>query len=151
MPDVISNSSCLIALDNIGMLSILKELYGKIFISEEVFGEFGKPVENWVEVKQVRDQNYVKILNNFIDLGESGTIALSFEFKDGLMILDDLKARKVAKKLKLNFTGLFGVILKAKQKRIIGSVRDVLRKLKSVKFRISEQMEKEILRLAAEV
>ena len=130
MPDILSNTSCLIALDNIGMLFILRKLYGKIYIAEEVFNEFGKPVEDWIEVRQVRDKNYVKILGNFIDLGESGTITLSFEFQDSLMILDDLKARKVAKNLNLKFTGLFGVILKAKQKRIITSVRDVLNKLK---------------------
>ncbi len=151
MPDVISDSSCLIALDNIGMLFILKELYGKVFISREVAEEFGKKTEDWIEIRQVKDENYVKILNTFIDLGESGSIALSFEFGNSLVILDDLKARQVAKNLNLKFTGLLGVILRAKQKGIVTSVKEVINKLKSVNFRISQAMENEILRLADEV
>ena len=35
MPNVISDSSCLIALDNIGLISILKDLYEKIYITLE--------------------------------------------------------------------------------------------------------------------
>ena len=36
MPDVISNSSCLISLDNIGMIHLLNDLYGKIYNTDEV-------------------------------------------------------------------------------------------------------------------
>jgi predicted nucleic acid-binding protein len=39
MPNIISDSSCLIALDNIGLISILKDLYEKIYITEEVYSE----------------------------------------------------------------------------------------------------------------
>ena len=49
MPNIISNTSCLIVLDNIGMLDVLKELYGKVFITEEVSKEFGKTVPDWSE------------------------------------------------------------------------------------------------------
>lgn len=42
MPDVICNSSGLIALDNIDMLFLLKAVYGRIIITEEVREEFGK-------------------------------------------------------------------------------------------------------------
>lgn len=150
MPEIISNTSCLIALDNIEMLFILRELYGKIYITQEVCNEFGKNVENWIEIKSVSDRNYMRILANFIDLGEASTIALSLEVKDSVIILDDLKARKIAKNLDLRYTGLLGVILKAKQKGIIQHVRYILDKLKAANFRISEKIEKEVLRLAKE-
>ena len=42
MPNVISNSSGLIALDDFDRVFILKELYGTIYITEEVYHEFGK-------------------------------------------------------------------------------------------------------------
>ncbi len=150
MPNVISNSSCLITLDNIGMMSILRELYGRIYITEEVFDEFGRSLADWIEIKEVSDRKYLQILNNLIDLGEASTIALSLEIEDSLMILDDQKARKLAKNLDLRFTGLLGVILKAKQEGIINSVKAVLEKLKCAKFRISEAMEEEVMRLADE-
>jgi len=150
MPDIISNSSCLISLDNIRMISVLQELYGNIFICEEVYKEYGKPVEPWIKICRVRDRKYLNIMKNFIDEGESGTIALSLELENSIMILDDLKARKIAKKLNLKFTGLLGVMLRAKEMKIINSISEVLTKLKSANFRISEPLEAEVLRLAGE-
>ena len=78
MPNVISDSSALIALDNIEMIFILRELYG-IYITNEVYHEFGKNIENWIEIKTVNNRNYIYLLNNLIDLGESSTVALALE------------------------------------------------------------------------
>jgi predicted nucleic acid-binding protein len=50
-----------------------------------------------------------------IDLGEASTIALAKEMESSLLLLDDLKATKLAAKLNLKFTGTLGVILVAKQ------------------------------------
>ena len=44
---------CLIVLDNIDMLFILKELYGSIIITQEVSEEFGKTVPEWVDIREV--------------------------------------------------------------------------------------------------
>ncbi|MEK8020542.1 MAG: DUF3368 domain-containing protein [Candidatus Parabeggiatoa sp.] len=150
MPKIISDASCLIALDNIGLISVLKELYEKIYITQEVYSEFGQSIEDWIEIKPVENKNYVLLLNQLVDLGEASTIALSLELTDNVMILDDKKARTLANNLNLKFTGLLGVILKAKQQKIIPSVFDVLNKLKSVNFRISDAIENEVLRLANE-
>jgi predicted nucleic acid-binding protein len=150
MPNVISDSSCLIALDNIGMVFILKDLYEKIYITEEVYNEFGQCVEDWIEIKPVENKNYLVLLNQLVDLGEASTIALSLELTDSLMILDDKKARTVANHLNLKFTCLLGIILKAKQQEIIPCVSEVLNKLKLVNFRISKAIENEVLRLANE-
>ncbi|MBK6536412.1 MAG: hypothetical protein IPG09_01110 [Ignavibacteria bacterium] len=48
--------------------------------------------------------------------GEASAIALAVEIKDCTVILDDLKARNIAEKLKLDITGTIGVIIKAKNK-----------------------------------
>jgi predicted nucleic acid-binding protein len=150
MPNVISDTSGLIVLDNIDMIFILKALYGKIYLTEEVFHEFGKEVESWFEIQPVANKNYLKMLNTLIDLGEASTIALALEMEDSLMILDDLKARKVATQLNLKFTGLLGVILKAKQQGIIPSVSETLMRLKAVNFRMSPAIVQEVLKLAQE-
>jgi predicted nucleic acid-binding protein len=63
MPNIISNTSCLILLDNIDALDILGTLYQKIFLTEEVAAEFGKPLASWMTVLAVKDQNYLRILN----------------------------------------------------------------------------------------
>ena len=146
MPNIISNTSCLIVLDNIGMLDVLKELYGKVFITEEVSKEFGKTVPDWIEVRKVSDNKYLKLMKNFVDLGEASTIALAVETDDIVIILDDLKARKLAQKLNLKITGTIGVLIKARKRNIIASTQEVLNKLRNEGFRISDEIEKEFLK-----
>lgn len=152
MPSMISNTSCLIILDNINGLYILQKLYQNIYLTEEVAQEYGKPLESWMTVITVKDKNTLRILNASVDLGEASTIALALQMpEDNVMILDDLKARKLAKQLQLKFTGLLGILLKAKQQEIIPSVTDIFRQLRNVNFRVSEQLEKEVLKLADEL
>jgi predicted nucleic acid-binding protein len=150
MPDMLSNTSCLIALDNIGQLEILHELYGMVHISEEVAAEFGVSIPAWITVHSVQDKAKLEILHNLVDLGEASTIALAYQFEDVTMILDDRKARKLADNLHLRFTGLLGILIKAKQNGVINSVEDVLARLKAVGFRFSPSMEMQALRLAGE-
>ena len=146
MPNIISNTSCLIVLDNIGMLDVLKELYGKVFITEEVLKEFGKTVPDWIEVRKVSDNKYLKLMKNFVDLGEASTIALAVETDDIVIILDDLKARKLGQKLNLKITGTIGVLVKARKRNIITSTQEVLNKLRNEGFRIADEIEKEFLK-----
>jgi predicted nucleic acid-binding protein len=152
MPKIISNTSCLIIFDNINSLDILQKLYQHIYLTEEVAEEYGKPLESWMNIITVKDKNYLRILNTTVDLGEASTIALALQMtEDNVMILDDLKARKLAKQLQLKFTGLLGILLKAKQQKIINSVAEILTQLKNVNFRVSEKLEKEVLKLAGEL
>jgi len=146
MPNIISNTSCLIVLDNIGMLDVLKELYGKVFITEEVLKEFGKTVPDWIEVRKVSDNKYLKLMKNFVDLGEASTIALAVETDDIVIILDDLKARKLGQKLNLKITATIGVLIKARKRNIITSTQEVLNRLRNEGFRISDEIEKEFLK-----
>lgn len=85
-----------------------------------------------------------------VDPGEASAIALAMESRPSLLILDDQKARKVAKRLNLNYTGTLGVFLKAKQAGIIPSVKYVLEKVQQTNFRYSHQVFQEILLLAGE-
>jgi predicted nucleic acid-binding protein len=128
------------------MLFILKELYDSIIITKEVSEEFGKAVPEWIEVRKVKDKKYLKLMENFVDLGEASTIALALEIEDNVVILDDLKARKLAKKLNMKMTGTLGVIINAKKRNIISSTKEVLDKLKNTGFRISKELENELLK-----
>ena len=150
MPRIISNTTCLIVLDNLNLIHILKDVYKEIYITEEVHKEFGNKIEDWIKIKDVKNKNYTKLLNTFIDLGESSTIALSYEINNSIMILDDLKARKIAKSMNLKYTGTLGVLLRAKEKGIISSVKPIMNQLKLQNFFISESVEKQILMLAKE-
>src|SRR5690554_332158 len=85
-----------------------------------------------------------------LDKGEASAIALSFDLGNSMLIIDDLKARKVADKLGLRYSGTFGLILKAKQLGMISSLRPILDKIRSTNFRFDELLFQTILEEAGE-
>jgi predicted nucleic acid-binding protein len=74
---------------------------------------------NWIKIENVQDKKYQEFLETQVDWGEASTIALAKEIENVLLLLDDLKARKLAGKLNLKFTGTLGVINKARQLGIV--------------------------------
>lgn len=147
---VISDTSSLIILSNINELDILNKVYGKIMTTKEVALEFGEKLPEWVEILTARDTHKQKLLEMQVDLGEASAIALAMEFDDSLIVLDDLKARKIADYLGLKVVGTIGVILKAKQLGLISAIKPLLAKITATSFRISKELEQEALKLAGE-
>lgn len=93
----------------------------------------------------INDNNCMRILCGIVDIGEASTLTLGIEIKNSLMILDDLKARRLAKRLQLNYTGTLGTLVKARQQGILQSLSDALNKLKNQGFRLSKDLEEELL------
>ncbi len=145
MRNIIADTSCLIVLEKINMLYLLKELYGTILVFEEVAGEYGDEVAEWIKTRQVQDAKALKVISAFVDLGEASSIALAMETENSTIIIDDLKGRKVAEKLGLRITGTIGVLLKAKESNLVDSLKSVTEQLKTSGFRISNELEQEIL------
>jgi predicted nucleic acid-binding protein len=147
---IISDTSCLIILTNIGELDLLRKVYGNIITTKEVSTEYGQDLPEWIEVRTVSDTNLQRVLEIQIDRGEASAIALAMETPGSTVIVDDQKARKVAESLGLNITGTIGVIIKAKLSGIIPSVKPFLSKIKDTDFRVSEEIEILALKLAGE-
>ena len=61
------------------------------------------------------------------------------------VILDDYKARKIADRLGINFTGTIGVIIKAKLTGVTPSIKPILEKIKQTNFRLSADIERQAL------
>jgi predicted nucleic acid-binding protein len=147
---VIADTSCFILLDKIDELNILQRLFGTVTTTEEIAIEFRKELPNWVHVKSVSNKEYQHLLLLEVDNGEASAIALSIEEGQALLIVDDNKARKLAAKLNIAYTGTLGVLLKAKQVGIIGSIKPLIEKIQLTNFRFSEKNYREILFLAKE-
>ena len=147
---IISDISCFIILTKIGELELLHKVYGQIFTTPEIVAEFGETLPEWVKVEEATDKYRQTILELQIDKGESSAIAPALEMTDSNVILDDYKARKIAERLGVNFTGTLGVIVKAKLSGIIPSVKPILEKIKQTDFRLSAEIELEILKEADE-
>ena len=144
---VISDTSTLIILHKINELNILNQVYGELITTPEIAEEFGEKLPDWITVQSVTDEKYQRFLETQVDRGEASAIALAAEFEDVTLLLYDLKARKLALKLKLKTTGALGVIHKAKQMSIIPKVKPLIDKLLLTNFRISNNIIDEILKL----
>lgn len=147
---IISDTSCLIILDKIDELELLKKVGRKIFVTPIILKEFGKSLPEWVLVLSPENAHYQQILEMDLDEGEASAIALSLEMKNPILMLDDLKGRKVADKLNLRYSGTFGLILKAKQLGLINSVKPILEKIKSTNFRFDKKLFEKVLEQAGE-
>ena len=112
---VIADTSPLILFHKINEIDILRLVYGSLITTPEIAVEFGFELPDWITVTPVSDKKYQAILETQVDVGEASAIALATEFEDALLLLDDLKARKLATRLHLKITGTLGVIHKAKQ------------------------------------
>ena len=142
---IISDTSCLIVLDKIGELQILYKLFGIIITTSEVASEFGKPLPDWIEIKNAANKNYQAIITASIDEGEASAIALALEYKDALLIIDDLKGRNFALQLGLRITGTLGILIEAKLTGHLLLLKPVLEKIKQTNFRLSDKLESLIL------
>ncbi len=158
---VISDSSLLIHLSQIGCLNILKELFGKILIPPAVYREVvidglerpgSREVKeaSWIKVVEVRNVHLKRILQLSLDEGEAETIVLALEINADRVLLDDREARLQAKRLGLRVTGTLGVLLRAKKLGLVGGLKEELNKLREFGFRISKDLEEDILKAAGE-
>jgi predicted nucleic acid-binding protein len=147
---IISDTSCFILLSNIGELELLHKVYGTIVTTLDISIEFGEPIPEWVEIVAVKDTLKQQLLEMQIDKGESSAIALALETPNCTLILDDYKARKIAKHLNLKYTGTIGVIIKAKLIGVIPSIKPLLEKIKKTNFRLAEDVESFALKQANE-
>ena len=146
---IITDSGCLIALERIDRLDILSSLFGEVWIPPAVSQEFGRSL-SWLKVVVPKDQGMVTALRLSVDDGEAEAIALAYEYQCRL-IVDDLQARKVAQRLGLQITGTVGILITAKKRGIIDSVKGTIDSLEFVGFYVGASLKAQALQMAGEV
>ncbi len=144
----VADSTCLIALEQIGHLDLLPALFDPILVPPAVERECGG-VPQWLRVAAPADSALVAALKMTIDDGEAETIALALEHKCRV-ILDDLQARGVAEQMGMRLIGTVGILVRAKQAGLLAEVKPVLRDLGDGGFYLSEALMREVLLLARE-
>jgi predicted nucleic acid-binding protein len=130
----------LILLAKIDRLDLLKTLFGKITITQIVADEFGTTLPSFIQIENPENPTYQKILESFVDIGEASVIALALEKKDCLLIIDDNKGRREAKQLGLTFTGTLGILIIAKQKKLIKTLTELITEIQKTDFRLSQSL-----------
>jgi len=148
---IITDTSCLIALTKINVLHLLHELYEHVVITEEIYAEFGEPLPEWIEIKQVANKKYQQLLENTLDKGEASAIALAIELEEVLLVVDDLKGRKEAERLGLKITGTLGILFRMKQMGKLSVLKPYLEVLQTVGFRVAPAVIEKILQKSGEI
>ena len=147
---VIADTSCFILLDKINQLELLQKIFGSVTTTQTIASEFIKPLPDWIAIESATNHHYSQLLEMEIDKGEASAIALALEKEHSLLILDDNKARKLALKLNLDYTGTLGIFLKGKEMGIISSIKPLLLQIQQTNFRFSEKVLMDILAEANE-
>jgi len=148
MQAIISDTSCLILLDKIGVIFLLQKFYGEVITTKIVADEFGKQLPAWISIQNSSNANIQLALEVTLDKGEASTIALALEQKDCLLIIDELRGRRLAKQFGLNITETLGVLIQVKLNGYLPAIKPLLDKIKQTDFRLSEQLVKEALKQA---
>jgi predicted nucleic acid-binding protein len=148
---IISDTSCLILLAKIDELDLLRKIGKRVLITPEIYQEFRKSLPDWIIVKEPSDRHFQNLLEREVDKGEASAIILALETFGSILLIDDLKGRKVAAEMGLKHSGTFGLILRAKQEGLIEGVRPIIEKIRNTNFRFSEELLQSILDQAGEL
>ncbi len=158
---IIADASPLIALGSIDKLSVLFELFGQVIIPEIVAGEclIDQLRPGAIAITHAIDKKFIRVhsavINHtddvlaILDQGEAAAISLAHSMQLPLLI-DEKLGRGVAKNLGVKIIGTIGILLLAKQKKLLRSIKPILMSLKNGHYFLSDKLIKDALARANE-
>lgn len=149
----VADTGPLIALARVERLQLLPRLFGNGLIPPAVHREvqiesgragarrIGEALSaGWLRVEALPDDAPVADLLRTVDAGEAEAMALCLQHRARLLLIDDAKGRKLARRAGIPLVGVAGVLLAAKSKGLLGSVSPVLDELAAAGYRLSRQL-----------
>jgi predicted nucleic acid-binding protein len=150
---VISNSSPLIALTQIGRLDLVRRLYTSICIPPAVAREVGPTVAklpDWVLVQKLAHPLQPITVSASIGPGEREVISLGLELEAALLIVDEQPARRLATSLGLRVIGTVGLLMAGKERGFLDKIRPDLDRLRAVRFFMDQNLYDRVIAQAGE-
>jgi predicted nucleic acid-binding protein len=151
---VVSNTTPLNYLILIGRVDLLNKLYGLVIIPDAVFKELTAPstpqlvrdwIANkppWLTVKQAPPLNVAG--TEEIQIGEREAIGLAKAIGSDHVLLDDRRARRVARDQGVNVVGTLGILVSASDNGLT-HLTDAINDLKQTNFRASHRLLESLL------
>ncbi len=161
MKVVISDTSPVRALANLGLLRLLGEIYEEVIIPSAVESELADPPAGHIAVK-VADLPFVRVhpvlddsrFRSFLvdlDPGESEAMALALELRADLILIDETAGRARAKQVGLDTIGVLGILLEAKHRGLLETLAPLLDQLQTEhRFFIGSRLRNDVLLRAGE-
>jgi predicted nucleic acid-binding protein len=158
--DLICDTSPIQYLHQLELLHVLPKLAKQIFVPSAVVEEIKighslgvnlpKLEEvDWINVRRPRSDLALPLVTN-LGPGETEVLMLALEMPGVVVVLDDASARELAETLDLRLTGTLGLLLDAKKAGLVPTLRPLLDRLESLRFRLAPHTFSAVLRLCGE-
>jgi predicted nucleic acid-binding protein len=155
------NTSPLVFLGHRGRLELLRHEGREVCIPRAVAEEIAEKPDAaaqavqdacaaWMQVRQVTDHMAVALVQAALHTGEAEAIVLATELQAERLVLDDQDARRFALRCGLKIIGTLGILLAAKQRGAISSLREEINALAALGFHAHPQLVAAVLQRAGE-
>jgi uncharacterized protein len=160
---IVSDTSPINNLAAINQLNLLRQLYSTVIIPAAVYRELTDPnfpvagatevqTLDWIQTRQITNLAMLETLSQDFDPGEAEAIILALEIEADQVLIDERRGRLIAERLKLNYTGILGILIEAKRRGLILSVKPLLDALiNQAGFWVAQPVYNRVLRLADEL
>lgn len=157
----VADTSPLLFLARLDRLDILRQAADDIIAPPAVFREVGQHPDDacqkisdaqrsWLKARPVTDLSLVEVLLADLDAGEAEVLALAHELRADRVLLDGLDGRRLARRIGLAPVGTLGLLLAARLRGGIPSLRAEVQKLREAGFRAHPKLIEAVLREAGE-
>jgi len=158
---IIADSGPLIALANLELIEILHQLFKEILLPQQVYSECtvnmhlpgAMIIQKAVHACVLKLKKISEFHSAFADpyLGDGERAAMSLALINNTpVLLDDRRARMTAERQHLQVIGTAGILLAAKQKRLIQDIKPFIKKLEDFGYYISAELKISLLKRANE-
>lgn len=152
---VVSDTTAITTLLKAGSVSLVVDSFENVMAPQAVWHEllaYHSELPGFVLLRGIADPNQLLPQTASLGRGEAEAITLSKEIHADLLLTDDLKARGIAIGLGIKCTGLLGLVVRAKLRGQLRSVREKIGTLeKQGGLYLSDAVKMEALRMAGEI
>ncbi|MBI4879918.1 MAG: DUF3368 domain-containing protein [Planctomycetes bacterium] len=146
---VVSNTGPIIALAVVGRLDLLAKLYGRLLVPDAVWRETVIQGESLPGSRELRAADWVErvqlerppdsLLSEDFGAGEAEAITLASRRGASLLLIDDLRARRVAVlAYGLRVRGVVGTVVSARRHELVSAVGPLLRAIRESGYYIAD-------------
>lgn len=154
---IIADSSALISLATCEALFLLDSLFEKIQVPKSVYEEctikdkaLSSILELYLKDKIINVSSKESTIPKSLGKGETEAILLYKQQKADRILIDDNRARKIAKQNDCKIIGSLGILLLAKQKNLISFITPYLDVLQNSVLFFNENLIEEVKKMANE-
>ncbi len=152
---VVSDTSAISALIQIGHADILRQLFDEVLIPSAVEAElraFHPELPRFIRAMPLRNPTALPPLLMVLDQGEAEAVALAHEHQADYLLMDEIAGRRVATAKGLRVIGPVGVLLEAKRLGLVPQLRPLIAALETqAGFHLSTALKAHALREAGEL